>query len=116
MSNDKRDNAAQHTPGPWRFDGQAGATLAFAKKHDTALMVRARGATVAEVIPHGTATEPNARLIAAAPELLEALKACLESFSQAHAHRKLKAASDGSIICACDLARAAIAKATGADQ
>jgi hypothetical protein len=52
-------------------------------------------------------------LIAAAPDLYEALKACLGSFGLVHAHKKLTTAPDGGIVCACDLARAALAKAEG---
>lgn len=47
-------------------------------------------------------------------EALWALRACLESFGQAHAHKRIdgKAAHpDGSIKCACDVARAVLAKA-----
>lgn len=50
--------------------------------------------------------EVTALLLAAAPEMLEALEACVRSFGDAHAHRR-----GGS--CACDLAKAALAKARG---
>lgn len=53
----------RHTPGPWRYDyapGYCGELLA------------ANGTTIAEFVTEPS--EGNARLIAAAPELLEALK------------------------------------------
>jgi hypothetical protein len=60
----------KHTPGPWNIyppyeDGDKGC------------LVRARSCSIAEVIPHANATEPNARLIAAAPEMAEALQSML---------------------------------------
>ena len=62
----------KHTPGPWRI-GDAGKTI-FGPKVEGLLPV-----TVARVAGGSIATGhlPNARLIAAAPELLEALKRCV---------------------------------------
>lgn len=60
-------------------------------------------------------TVPVAHVLAT-PDLLEALEACLESFGQAHAHRRVNgnaAHPDGSIKCACDMARDARDKALG---
>lgn len=62
-----------HTPGPWRFyDDSNGVT--------NRIEIVAVGKTVARIY-HSVQTEdlPNARLIAAAPELLEALKALSEA-------------------------------------
>ena len=63
-----------HTPGPW--DIQSSRTT-----------VTVRSASSGEVIsswyaghPTGTVTHANARLIAAAPELLEVVKRCTEAF------------------------------------
>lgn len=100
-----------HTPGPWRWN-----------KNDTCIWpTSGRRAPVADVF---TATDPatelsepsdsfsaeetaNARLIAAAPDLLEALKAIRLAFlSPGYA----KNATDLQL---ADQARAAIAKATG---
>lgn len=77
----------KHTPGPWRYDyapGYCGELLA------------ANGTTLAEFVTEPS--EANARLIAAAPDLLEALIDIAEKSTDA-----------GAIECA----RAAIAKATG---
>jgi hypothetical protein len=52
----------KHTPGPWT-------------KLPESLNIHARGCVVAEVIPQSNGIdEANARLIAAAPELLEAAR------------------------------------------
>lgn len=58
-----------HTPGPWRSvaDGTAGMS------HE----IRARYATVARVYSAHKEHKENARLIAAAPEMLEALRALI---------------------------------------
>lgn len=69
-------NTQKHTPGPWKM------VLTF---HDNAPNVR--GIFGPRIAGHGfngpliahIKDEANARLIAAAPELLEALKACLQS-------------------------------------
>ena len=60
----------KHTPGPWKIGGtrisvytQDGLTIATAKRYD------------------GLAANANARLIAAAPELLKACKAALFELS-----------------------------------
>lgn len=87
----------QHTPGPWVVD----------RSHPDWV----EGTTIWAndvVIAHAVAdqhhqTEANARLIAAAPDLLAALEACL---------RRLDAHDDQSAP-ECLAARAAIAKATG---
>src|SRR4051812_31379349 len=70
MGSTTKENLAgertQHTPGPWRVDGR--------------FVMASKGAgAIAETFPHGPGktagtAEANARLIAAAPELLEALK------------------------------------------
>lgn len=60
----------QHTPGPWQIEG-----FNFITSAKTGVHV----ATLPEFIgPNGRESkEPNARLIAAAPDLLEALEALL---------------------------------------
>lgn len=65
--------APQHTPGPWRFDGDW---------HRLPTIFGANGETVATIEKDGfperhhrsPAQADNARLIAAAPELFEALR------------------------------------------
>ncbi len=53
----------EHTPGPWKVG----------RDHDGSLKVGS-GLDVAYVLGQGSGAEANARLIAAAPELLEALE------------------------------------------
>ena len=74
--------STQHTPGPWSLDMESAGFYVIADN----LLV----ASVQEVDPHPTdideympagITEANARLIAAAPDLLAALKACDEAMS-----------------------------------
>lgn len=93
---------AQHTPGPWSHGELSGDIL------------DPRGRSICEILdangePHGGVpikqAEANARLIAAAPELLNALKEMLRSMVGRH---------DESVP-AVERARAAIAKATGED-
>lgn len=77
----------KHTPGPWSEPGTFGATR---------FEVQGSNRRVAVVD-----TIEDARLIAAAPELLEALQAILDTFIQHHNHPAHVAA------------RMAIRKATG---
>ena len=92
---------AQHTPGPW---AKIGASVANASTRKTiAVAVGCDGNSGEE--------EANARLIAAAPELLEALEAFLRAPSVG------SGGPGSSTIVVQDFnlraARAAIAKATG---
>ena len=85
---------AKHTPGPWRVDGR----YVMALKEKQICEAPAYG------VVHGKVDAANANLIAAAPELLNALKALLirvaddEDYGPDHA---------------VTVARASIAKATG---
>jgi hypothetical protein len=86
-------SAGQHTPGPW--------TLNPARSTRVDLIDNAKGEAVGEIIWVDTRKPADARLIAAAPDLLEALERILRDVP-------------------CDgldewegQARAAIAKATG---
>lgn len=84
-------SAAKHTPGPWRVDAH--------------MNVMYRDGLVAfPCISGGFPQEANARLIAAAPELLEALIGLMELESRG---RIMPIGKEW------DAARAAIAKATG---
>ncbi len=101
---------SEHTPGPWEvgFDSDEGHTVRTAIRDDVQFE------QVAE-----TYSEEDARLIAAAPDLLEALE---------HAHLALVCVEEdrpccavqGDILCECDPcsayveSTAAIAKAKGA--
>jgi len=83
---------SKHTPGPWRYDyapGYCGELLA------------ANGTTLAEFVTEPS--EANARLIAAAPDLLEALETWLEQYSSEEYEDCPEVVQT----------RAAIAKATG---
>jgi hypothetical protein len=97
-----KTETAAHTPGPWAYHATAG-------NHDFAIYPEATGRDVALVRDFN---EANARLIVAAPELLQALrlaeaiiKDCepvvLGDSDDAHRHRQGRAEI-----------RAAIAKAT----
>jgi hypothetical protein len=86
---------AKHTPGPWSI-----YSITFKGYHQIA---GAQGGRVCQVLPFEDEYKANARLIAAAPDLLEALKNMCEGFST------LK----DSDFPALAKARAAIAKATG---
>ena len=90
----------QHTPGPWFITG--GATRCIEARIGDGLIqeVAACGPTMADK-GYGPQQEANARLIAAAPDLLEALQGLLNALPSATTHPAVKSA------------RAAIAKATG---
>lgn len=92
-----------HTPGPWQYSFEGG-TVAF--------IVEADGTTVAKISTTENSTAhsalpANARLIAAAPDMLEALEAIVKSLADHD--------DEGMIEHAQQMidARAAIAKAKG---
>lgn len=99
----------QHTPGPWEYDTE----LADAGNKSTPIYTEAPGADAdlfeaVCIIPHDDITaagytqiKANARLIAAAPDLLDALKEILDNAIVPYRGPMF------------DKARAAIAKATG---
>ena len=113
---------AQHTSGPWAYRPH---------QHDDWGIVRTKGrddmgfqrvicqanyvASPAELITHRSnntdPAEANARLIAAAPELLEALEKAVEEIEDLRKY----ANNHGGMLDdeRCDYARAAIAKARG---
>ena len=66
----QKDTEAGHTPGPWEARNQDAFLYIFG----------ADGNNIARIYGHGKTVprDANARLIAAAPELLEACKAALE--------------------------------------
>ncbi len=88
----------KHTPGPWRYEYEPGYNGELIAANET---------IIAEFISEPR--PPNARLIAAAPDLLEAL----QRISLAKPDQ-LDHSIDVAIIERCaNVARAAIAKATG---
>lgn len=96
---------AGHTPGPWRLCGAFGM--------QGLVEPSAGGNPVASVTGyyhHAGQTEANARLIAAAPDLLEALQRLIP-----HAvHMESCSHDDDGVRRDIERARAAIAKAEGA--
>ena len=98
-------SAAKHTPGPWLIEGRTIYSLMHhgwnrgvevLKNRFWASCYHDRSVTDEEA-------EANARLIAAAPELLEALQMFLDDYES----------SEGDAQSCARVARAAIAKATG---
>lgn len=89
---------AQHTPGPWVYHKQLNGSLTFFGENGNRAILSA-----ARLINQ----EANARLIAASPELLDALKGMLEVFGDEFGM------GNSSV---CDDARAAITKATRSEQ
>lgn len=88
-------SAAKHTPGPWFVDG-----VRFVRQEPSPRHVICR-------LPTTTRNEGDARLIAAAPELLEALRLMRNAFLDTEgSHGELERA-------ATEAADAAWAKATG---
>ena len=91
---------SNHTPGPWMHVPSGG-------NHDYLVYPEATGRDVAIVRDF---SEANARLIAAAPEMLEALKVVLIALGdEPHSDYPLCTDED----CAACMVEAAIAKATG---
>ena len=89
---------SKHTPGPWKYGAELSSrTGEWLISFDAGN--RGRGIGIAETRPGSGQEEANARLIAAAPELLEALEELL-------AETRINGAF-------ADKARAAIAKARG---
>lgn len=83
---------SKHTPGPWVLDGEAWVVTVATKRYITC---EGRNAEEAEA---------NARLIAAAPEMLEALQ---------EAYRVLSLRNLDCDVKALTIARAALTKAEG---
>ena len=87
-----------HTPGPWSFDGDYVESLALLKP-----------LSVATLADCGHSTEGNGILIAAAPDLLSALKRLLSLWEESIGWEKV-------YMDMADDARAAIAKAEGRSE
>tara|TARA_Y100001973_G_scaffold99101_1_gene157799 strand:- start:8044 stop:8361 length:318 start_codon:yes stop_codon:yes gene_type:complete len=95
-----------HTPGPWAYR-QSSGTLSFTAKISDSDHNRPSIATIHDSAGRG---EANTRLIAAAPDMLEALKACADprAFGNLMGGHSYDAEQR-----AMELVREAIAKATG---
>jgi hypothetical protein len=68
-------HAAKHTPGPW---------LATKRPIDSRYQIEAADGSRLVTLPFSDTIESDARLIAAAPELLEALKSLFEHCAMMH--------------------------------
>lgn len=94
--------SAQHTPGPWAVYPETDGTEICAVDIAPGLPIR----QIVSHIARGENWIANARLIAAAPELLLAVRALMNLFEQHEDRAHIKSPVG-------DYARAAIAKATG---
>jgi len=97
----------KHTPGPWKFEQNGHDHNLWGDGHAGRVLTIRDG-----VIPMNS----DARLIAAAPELLEHLQTLADYLAEAHAEDKAAdhyGDEDCSYCRALDHARAAIARATG---
>ena len=93
----------KHTPGPWRISGY-NENMGYPEPV-IAGMVNGRTAYVAVCIECQRMDDANAKLIAAAPELLEALELMIDTHDEG-----------GWPTASIAIARAAIAKAKGEGQ
>jgi hypothetical protein len=114
MSYTDQDFEAKHTPGPWKADTRAPKVIIWGADPNSKGCV----ALVNELRPDHQA---NAQLLAATPELLEALRTMVDLFDHVGLNGlMLRAKRSGwtvdhvnDRIAACRAARAAIAKAEG---
>ncbi len=102
----------KHTQGPWRVEAK-NYPIADTGDYDGCLQILSANAKrpIVEIWEDGDEPEANARLMAAAPELLEALEWCAETM--AVFVEDGSAAPDSVMGKNLTTARAAIAKATG---
>lgn len=97
---------AKHTPGPWVADDNEGFSPWSIWSRMAPSGHGTPGRKVAVVDDCSGHSDADAQLIAAAPELLEALKACAAVCAGETMNKR-------GLISALEQARAAIAKATG---
>jgi hypothetical protein len=104
--------ASSYTPGPWEIDrDRAGSLLGV-----TPRLRRPGDAPVCFTPPIVANAEADARLIAASPDLLEALDWLLASIEADPKGERYPGDGEERLLLARASARAAIAKATGSDQ
>lgn len=97
--------SAQHTPAPWTAQNDGRDIISIQHSNNAPGAISMTLAKVTARMTWRSQAEANARLIAAAPDLLEALKACDEAMSYM---------SEYDIpITLPDMVKAAIAKAIG---
>ena len=99
--------STQHTKGPWKV--KAGSNAVLAGRKQICSHVNAASVLPVNIVEDRKIAEANARLIAAAPDLLEALQ---DLFDADMEHVLMGDGKDDQIE-AIAKARAAIAKATG---
>lgn len=98
-------NEAKHTPGQWFINRESSDC------HDGKLSIEVDGDYFIAQVDEGFCQEPNALLIASAPELLEALQGLEEAYCRSGTSlTRDERTKDRKRLIA---ARAAIAKATG---
>jgi len=115
---------AQHTPGPWHVN--EGGVVVSGERNAVAIPCSGKGTYLENAedegidVPRGTSSsvgrvmqEANARLIAAAPELLHACEELLRAMLSADAGTETATYITTTIDHAMRFARAAIAKAKG---
>lgn len=101
---------SKHTPGPWQVDWVIDGAFQISGTSEGDKCVLAQRASFPE---RHFEFVGNAHLIAAAPEMKDALKALMTACVKADSIGELSAEVDGSLI---DAARQALAKAEGRDQ
>ncbi len=101
---------SKHTPGPWHHTGREFNDV---RDSDDELVAVALHLRVGQPERSVQEAEANARLIAAAPELLEALKTAMQQLETDAIFMSLSGANGDHQAKAALIARAAIAKATG---
>jgi hypothetical protein len=112
----KTQRPVKHTPGPWSLDPRspgdvetpAGVQIAFG----LAASQVGEEWHIKGPCPPDDEAEANARLIAASPDLLEALRGLLEAYLVHEGHSYCDLGTDDDAV---SRARTAIAKATGSD-
>ena len=101
----------KHTPGPWHYDGESGIVTAGSNPGCPYIADCRVGFGVREV----GSTSANARLIASAPAMLEALKGAVERIDTLALHVESKLQKDCAL-ATINQARAAIAQAQGGGE
>lgn len=106
---------SKHTPGPWRVGSNSvgGPTITTADKRSTIADIRTCGGVHCGG-PQHPETTANARLIAAAPDLLEALREMVAGDTEAiEDAERIGIPFPDEMLATYNKACAAIAKATG---
>ena len=110
----------RHTPGPWKFEIRNYQAMVTTERDDIDMVV-ASNLFDEELDPELEEVEANARLIATAPDLLEALQsllASLENIDFSHLDYLAREDGDGSVYdrIPWELTEKAIARATGKEE